>query len=48
MLPVIESQLLTFLSIIQEGVVEGSSVLTGFIKLSFIFQMCLPLDTDIK
>lgn len=48
MLSMTESELLTFLSIIQEGVVEGSSAETGFIKPSYIFQMCPPLDTDVK
>lgn len=40
------TQLLTFSSLILEGAVEGSSLVTGFIKL--IFQPCPPLDTDIK
>lgn len=42
------TQLLTFSSIIQERVVEGGSVVTGFIKPSCIFQPCPPLDIDIK
>jgi len=39
------TQLLTFWGIIQEGVVEGSSVVTGFI---YIFLPCPPVDTDVK
>lgn len=41
MLSVIQSQFLTVLSIIREGVVEDSSIATGFIKPSYIF-------TDVK
>lgn len=48
MLSVIESQFLTALSVIQKGVVEGRSVVTGFIKPSYIFQMHPPPETDVK
>lgn len=42
------TQLLTFLSMAQEGAVGSSSVVTGFIKPSDVFQPCPRLDTEVK
>lgn len=42
------TQLLTFLSVAREGVVGSSSVVTGFIKPSDVFQPRPRLDTEVK